>query len=380
MQILIACDKFKGTLTTAEVAHTLAQPLQAHGHKVDWIPLADGGDGTVDAAYRMGYTLHSCTVTGPLGAQVTAHWALSGDTAIIEMAQASGLVRLPHEPNSYSALHSTSYGTGELVAAALTAGARHIILSVGGSACTDGGAGMLEALGVHFLDADGHQVPPGGFTLRRVSRIDTTHLLPALTDGSVEVIVATDVTNPLLGSAGAAAVYGPQKGATPADVKHLDAALAHIASLSYDTTGGVLHEPAPEAPGTGAAGGLAFGAMTFLGARRVSGAEYMLNLWDGPAKLAKTDIVITGEGSFDEQTLSGKGPGLVIDVARQYNKPVYVVCGQSQLTDHYRDQLGLAGVLTMNDLAPLADCLDRPSEVLQNLAERLVSVLAGSAR
>ncbi|OEV27245.1 glycerate kinase, partial [Streptomyces nanshensis] len=250
--MLIAADKFKGSLTAVEVAEHLTAGIRKARPEVDVeaLPVADGGDGTVAAAVANGFTRHEVEVTGPLGASVTAAFALREGTAVVEMAEAAGLQHLP--PGVFVPLTATTYGAGELLLAAVEAGATTIIFGVGGSATTDGGAGMLDALGARLLDEDGDSIPWGGGGLRELVSADLSGMDPRLKN--VEVVLASDVDNPLTGPKGAAAVYGPQKGATDEDVKLLDAALAHFA----ETLG---EQDAAASPGAGAAGGIGFGAL-----------------------------------------------------------------------------------------------------------------------
>ncbi|MER7972783.1 glycerate kinase, partial [Streptomyces sp. NPDC096080] len=251
--MLVAADKFKGSLTAVQVAERVTAGLRrvVPGVEVTSLPVADGGDGTVDAAVAAGFARHEVRVAGPLGDEVTAAFALRGDTAVVEMAEASGLQRLP--AGVLAPLTASTYGAGELLRAALDAGARTIVFGVGGSATTDGGAGMLSALGARFLDADGGPVPPGGGGLAELASADLSGLDPRL--ASVELVLASDVDNPLTGPKGAPAVYGPQKGASPEDVRALDEALTHYAKIL---------EGAP-APGGADSGGPS-------GARDASGA------------------------------------------------------------------------------------------------------------
>ncbi|GAA4284329.1 glycerate kinase [Brevibacterium daeguense] len=369
MHILLACDKFKGTLTAAEVHAHLTPPLAEAGHHVRSLPIADGGDGTVAAAVSSGFSEQQAEVTGPLGERVTAVWARRRDTAVIEMAQASGLALI--QPTRGTALHSTSIGTGELIRAALDAGCTRIVLAVGGSATTDGGAGMLRALGVEFLDRRGIPVSPGGAGLTRLARVDLRGLDPRLRDGTARVILASDVENPLLGDAGAAAVYGPQKGAVPEDVARLDAALAGFAGLLADDESHAVR------PGAGAAGGVGFAAFAVLGAEPVPGAEYVMDLIGFDQALGQAELVVTGEGRFDAQTLSGKGPGAVISAAAEAAVPVRVVCGSSEFTAASAEVRGLAGLHPMTDHADLATCLSDPGPVLEAVARELVGSLSG---
>lgn len=273
-RVLIAADKFKGSLTAVQVAERVTAGLRrvVPGVDVASLPVADGGDGTVDAAVAAGFERREVRVAGPLGHEVTAAFALRGDTAVVEMAEASGLQRLPK--GVFAPLTASTYGSGELLRAALDAGARTIVFGVGGSATTDGGAGMLSALGARFLDADGEPVAPGGGGLADLASADLSDLDPRL--ASVEFVLASDVDNPLTGPKGAPAVYGPQKGASPDDVEALDAALAHYAKILEETAGAKVAEYAAS-PGAGAAGGIGYGAL-LLGARFRPGIEVMLEV------------------------------------------------------------------------------------------------------
>ncbi|MGW5235638.1 glycerate kinase, partial [Streptomyces nodosus] len=317
-RVLIAADKFKGSLTALEVAERVTAGLRrvVPGLEVEALPVADGGDGTVAAAVAAGFVRQEARVTGPLGQEVTAAFALRGDTAVVEMAEASGLGRLP--AGVLAPLTATTHGSGELLRAALDAGARTIVFGVGGSATTDGGAGMLSALGARFLDAAGEPVPPGGGGLAGLARADLSGLDPRL--ASVDLVLASDVDNPLTGPKGAPAVYGPQKGASPDDVAALDAALVHYAEVLEEAVGSRAAEYAG-APGAGAAGGIGYGAL-LLGARFRLGIEVMLDVLGFAPALERASLVITGEGSLDEQTLHGKAPAGVAAAARAAGKEV----------------------------------------------------------
>lgn len=258
-------------------------------------------------------------MTGPRGETVTAAYALRDTTAVVEMAEASGLQHLP--AGVFAPLTATTYGSGELLAAALEAGARTIVFGVGGSATTDGGAGMLAALGARFLDADGKPVGPGGGGLAKLAEVDLSGLDPRLAD--VDLILASDVDNPLTGPKGAPEVYGRQKGATEEDIATLDAALAHYASI--------LGPDHAKLPGAGAAGGIGYGALVALGARFRPGIEVMLDVLGFAPALARATLVITGEGSLDEQTLHGKAPAGVAAAARAAGLEVVAVCGRLAL-------------------------------------------------
>ncbi|MBD3942789.1 glycerate kinase [Microbacterium sp. NEAU-LLC] len=335
MRIVIAPDKFKGSLDAAGVARAVADGIRAvrHDAAVDLVPVADGGEGTLDAALGAGFERRTTVVSGPTGAPVAADWGLRGDEAVIEMALASGLGILPG--GIRDARGATSRGTGELIAAALDAGARRIVLGVGGSAGTDGGAGMLQALGLRLLDGAGAVLPGGGAALARLVTVDASAFDPRLAEASLTL--ATDVDNPLLGPNGAAAVFGPQKGATPEDVAELDAALARYVALIADAFG---VPGAADAPGAGAAGGVGFAAVAALGAERRSGVDVVLDFTGLRERLVGADLVVTGEGSIDEQSLGGKTPVGVARAARAIGVPVVAVCGRTTLDD---DRLRAAG-------------------------------------
>ncbi|MER7181029.1 glycerate kinase, partial [Streptomyces hyaluromycini] len=310
--MLIAADKFKGSLTAVQVAERVTAGLRriVPGLDVEALPVADGGDGTVAAAVAAGFERHERAVAGPLGQEVTAAFALRGGTAVVEMAEASGLQRLPR--GVFAPLTASTYGSGELLRAALDAGARTIVFGVGGSATTDGGAGMLSALGARFLDEEGEPVPPGGGGLADLARVDLSGLDPRLS--AVDLVLASDVDNPLTGPKGAPAVYGPQKGASPDDVAALDEALTHFAKILEAEAGPRAVEYAT-APGAGAAGGIGYGAL-LLGARFRPGIEVMLDVLGFAPALERAALVITGEGSLDEQTLHGKAPAGVAGAGR----------------------------------------------------------------
>ncbi|WP_308402751.1 glycerate kinase [Streptomyces sp. AC550_RSS872] len=368
-RVLIAADKFKGSLTAVQVAERVTAGLRraVQDVVVEAMPVADGGDGTVDAAVAAGFERREVRVAGPLGDEVTAAFALRGDTAVVEMAEASGLQRLP--AGVFAPLTASTYGSGELLRAALDAGARTIVFGVGGSATTDGGAGMLSALGARFLDADGEPVTPGGAGLGDLATADLSGLDPRL--ASVELVLASDVDNPLTGPKGAPAVYGPQKGASPDDVERLDAALAHFAKVLEESVGPQAAEQAAE-PGAGAAGGIGYGAL-LLGARFRPGIEVMLDvLGFGPA-LERADLVITGEGSLDEQTLHGKAPAGVAAAARARGIEVVAVCGRLALTPAALGHAGIRRAYALSELEPdPAKSMAQAGPLLERVAESIV--------
>ncbi|WP_410616167.1 glycerate kinase [Amycolatopsis sp. lyj-109] len=363
MKVLVAPDKFKGSLTAAEVASALASGL-ADVHPaavVTTLPVADGGEGTVDAAVAAGYERVAVPARGPTGAPVTASYAVRGDTAVVELAEASGLHRLPGAPEPLTA---TSAGTGDVIAAAVRAGCRRIVLGVGGSACTDGGAGMLTALGARLLDDAGRELSLGGAALSRLAALDLSNL------AEVDIELASDVDNPLYGSRGTAAVYGPQKGASPEDVETLDAALRHWASIA-----------GPEfaaRPGAGAAGGVGFAAMAVLGARTRPGIELLLDLLGFEAALAGASLVVTGEGSLDEQTLSGKAPAGVARAAAARGIPCVAVSGRCRLSSARLADAGIAAAYALTDLEPdPARCMAEAAPLLRRLARRVAEAHLG---
>ncbi|MEU3245800.1 glycerate kinase [Streptomyces sp. NPDC006875] len=366
--MLIAADKFKGSLTAVQVAERVTAGLRraAPDAVVESLPVADGGDGTVDAAVAAGFERHEVRVSGPLGDEVTAAFALRGDTAVVEMAEASGLQRLPAE--TFAPLTASTYGSGELLRAALDAGARTIVFGVGGSATTDGGAGMLAALGALFLDADGEPVAPGGGALGDVATADLSGLDARLPE--VDLVLASDVDNPLTGPKGAPAVYGPQKGASPDDVAVLDAALGHFTTVLEKAIGARAAECAV-APGAGAAGGIGYGALV-VGARFRPGIDVMLDVLGFARALDRADLVITGEGSLDEQTLHGKAPAGVAAAARAAGKEVVAVCGRLALAPEALGRAGIRRVYPLTDAEPdIARCIADAGPILERVAENI---------
>lgn len=367
-RVLVAADKFKGSLTAVEVAERVTAGLRRvlPDLEVEALPVADGGDGTVAAAVAAGFQRREVRVVGPLGDEVTAAFALREGTAVVEMAEASGLQRLP--AGVFAPLTASTYGSGELLRAALDAGARTIVFGVGGSATTDGGAGMLSALGARFLDAAGEPVPPGGGGLAELATADLSGLDPRLAE--IELVLASDVDNPLTGPKGAPAVYGPQKGASPEDVAALDSALAHFAKVLQGPAGAKAAEYAAS-PGAGAAGGIGYGAL-LLGARFRPGIEVMLDVLGFAPALDRADLVITGEGSLDEQTLHGKAPAGVAAAARAADKDVVAVCGRLALPPQTLGRAGFRRAYPLTDAEPdVAKCIAEAGPILERVAERI---------
>jgi len=368
VRVVVAPDKFKGSLSAPEVAAAVAAGLTraAPGASVAEVPVADGGDGTLDAAVGAGFERVPLRATGPTGDGVDAAYARRQHQAVVELAAVSGLQRLPD--GRLDPLGATSAGTGEVIRAALDDGCRVIILGIGGSAGTDGGAGLVTALGGRVLDEAGRDVPPGGAALARARRLDLSGLHPGL--AQAQVVVASDVDNPLLGPQGAAAVYGPQKGASPDDVVALDAALRQWAKVVQAATGTDL----AGAAGAGAAGGVGFAALSVLGATIRPGIELVLELVGFDAVLTGTDLVVTGEGALDEQSLRGKVPVGVAAAARRAGVPVVAVCGRRLLDDAALRAVGIERAYALTDIEPdPSRCVAEAGPLLGQLAGRIAT-------
>lgn len=328
MNILVAPDKFRGSLTAEEATEAICEGIaqgDPHSAAIPF-PLADGGEGSarILTIHNRG-TMVRATVSNPLFKPVEAEYGISGDgrSAFLEMAAASGLHLL--DPGKRNCYHTTSYGTGELIVDALNRGVKNIVLGLGGSATNDAGMGMAAALGYRFLDKDGNELEPVGRNLAGIDRIDPSNAFSGLTRPDVRV--ACDVDNPLYGSDGAAHVYGPQKGASPQEVEQLDRGLVRFASVVKDQMG----KDTETAPGAGAAGGLGAGCLAFLDAALVPGTRLIMEDSGFEERLSGSDLVITGEGRLDEQTLRGKVVDIVCRMASSRNIPVLVVCGQNTL-------------------------------------------------
>ncbi len=317
MKTVVAMDSFKGSLSSLQAGYAVKKGILTvyPDAEVTVLPLADGGEGTVDAIapFINGKTVR-ITVTGPLSGPVNASYLYKAETktAYIEMAKASGLTLIkPEDRDPYSA---TTYGTGELIGDAIKNGAERLVICIGGSATNDGGAGMLQALGARLLDKDGNSIRKGASGLKDLCRVDLTDL-----EGrDLDITVACDVTNPLCGPDGASFVYGPQKGASEEACKEMDGWLRHYA----DTTG-----LDPFEKGTGAAGGMSFALKNLLGAHLVSGADIVMEITGAEPEIMDCNIVITGEGRMDSQTLNGKAPYKILQTAKRYGKPVYGITG-----------------------------------------------------
>lgn len=378
MRIVIAPDSFKGSAPAQVVARALAAGWQREWPEthIDQVPVADGGEGTVDVmVHATGGRFVETVVTGPLGRPVPARFGLLGDgkTAVIEMAAASGLPLVP--PEARDPRRTTTRGTGELIRAALDAGARRVIVGIGGSATNDGGAGMAQALGVRFLDAEGRELAPGGAALRRLERIDVSGLDPRIEEA--EFVVACDVDNPLYGPRGASYVFGPQKGATPAMAAELDEALAHYADVLRRDLG----VDVAQVPGAGAAGGLGAGLLAFCRARLRPGAGIVLETVGLERYVRAADLVITGEGRLDGQSARGKAPVAVARLAKRWGKPVIAVAGA--LADD-ADALVDVGVDAMMAITPgpmpVEEAMARTEELLEVCGRRLARLVWVGAR
>lgn len=327
IRIAIAPDSFKGAISAQGAAEAMAKGFSQvlEDTEILLIPMADGGEGTVDAwAASVGASKVVADVHDPLMRPIKAEFAYdeASRTAVIEMAAASGLPLL--KPDERDPMRTTTFGTGELMKAALDLGAREIILGIGGSATNDGGTGMASALGVRLLDAQGRALPHGASALARLAAIDTSPLDRLI--AKTRIRAACDVTNPLLGPNGASAVYGPQKGAAKRDVAVLDKALAHLADI-VSRTDDLPGTAAPDAPGAGAAGGLGFGLMAFCGAKLESGVKLIARSVRLADRLKGCDLVVTGEGRMDSQTANGKTPAGVASVAKRLGIPCVAICG-----------------------------------------------------
>lgn len=370
-RVVVASDSFKGSLGSVEVGRAVAAGVRdvVPDAVVEVVPVADGGEGTVAAALTTGFRAVPVEVPGPTGEPVAATLAVRDEpaerTVVVELADCCGLGRLPG--GRPAPLVASSRGLGVAIRAALDLAPTTLVVGVGGSASTDGGAGLLTALGADLRDSTGRPVPDGGAALLDLATVDLSALDPRLE--AVDLVLAADVDSPLLGPAGAAAVFGPQKGATPDDVALLDRALSHWAALV--TPGD------PEAvvrPGAGAAGGVGLALMTVLGARRRSGVDVVLDLVGLDARLVGADLVVTGEGSLDDQTATGKAVTGVVRRAAAAGVPVVAVCGRTSLSDNAIRALGLHANYPLSDLEP------DPTRSMTDAADLLRRVAARIAR
>jgi glycerate 2-kinase len=377
MRIVIAPNAFKGSLSALEAADAIGEgvAVAASDAALVLVPIADGGDGTVDALVAATHgKRRTLRVRGPIGDPVEADYGLIDrrSTAVIEMAKAAGLALVP--PERRDPRVTTTYGVGELLQHAHEGGARHFIVGIGGSATNDGGAGMAQALGYHLLDDSGHELPPGGLALKRLARIQVGGVHASWKETAVEV--ACDVTNPLTGPTGASAVYGPQKGATPDMVAELDAALQHFAEVIRRDLGLDVEQ----LPGAGAAGGLGAGLVAFTGAKLRPGAEMMMEALHLDERLKGADLVITGEGRLDSQTARfGKGPAAVARHARRAGIPVVAIGGS--IADETELRLLFDGLeATVVEPCSLDEAVAQARPLLVRAATRLMRLLLTGGR
>lgn len=372
MRVLIAMDSYKGNLSSLTVAGIVERGIRRvyAGAIVDKVAVADGGEGTSRALteYLRGEYVQ-VEATGPMGDRVPAHYGIvRGDTAIMEMAEASGLSLVPEDMRN--PLRATTCGTGEMIVDAMDRGCRKIILGIGGSATNDGGAGMAAALGVRLLDEDGNEIGPGGGALGRLARVDMSGIDPRVAD--TECIVACDVDNPLCGEKGASRVFGPQKGAVPEMVSVLDSNLKHFAQIIRRD----LSMDVADIAGAGAAGGLGAGLIAFCGAKLQKGIDVVLDAVGIEDRIREADMVITGEGRVDGQTAHGKVPVGVAARAKKYGKPVFAIAGfigegAEAVYDHGIDAVmsSMVGPLT------LEEAIERSPELIEQAAERLFRII-----
>ena len=372
MHILIVPDSFKGSLSSIEAAQCIDTGFRRvfPSCTSGLLPVADGGEGTVEALVAgAGGRIVTATVSDPLGRPVEAQFGLLEDGwAVIEMAQASGLPLLaPQERNPG---RTSTYGTGQLIRAALDRGCRHMLIGIGGSATNDGGAGMATALGVRFLDSGGALLPPGGLALADLAQIDLTQLDPRIRD--TEFVVASDVTNPLCGPSGASAVYGPQKGASPQQVAALDEALAHYATLLAAACG----RDVANLPGAGAAGGLGAGLMAFCSARLRPGIDVRFERLGLEAQIARADLILTGEGRVDATSANGKLLSGVGRLALRHQKPVIALTGGAGEGSQALEALGIRAVVPIADgPISLEQSLTEAARLITDAAERTARLL-----
>ncbi len=364
-RVVVCLDKFRGSLRADEACAALAQGIRAAApaHEVREVPVADGGEGTIDALVRAGYERRAAAAHDPAGRPVQVDFAVRDGRAVVELAQASGL---HHVAGQQIPLTASTFGTGEVIRAALGEGCSTIVLAVGGSATTDGGAGMLQALGARLFTADGSPAGPGGAGLLGLARIDLAGLDPRL--ARTEVILASDVSNPLLGPEGAAAVYGPQKGASPRDILVLEEGLERLATAMARETGA---DRAGD-PGAGAAGGTGFAALAVLGARRRPGIEFMLEELHVAKLLDGACLAVTGEGRLDSQSLQGKAPAGVAALAASLGVPLVLVAGQLDLTAAQQRDLGAAGAYSLTAAAgSVGEAIRQAAPLLTGIGRQL---------
>ncbi len=359
--ILIAPDKFKGSLGASEVARAIGEGISSVLPELDILyqPMADGGDGSIDLLHELWeLTAHQVEVHDPLFRPIQARYYTSRDAAFVEMAQASGLALL-HEAER-NCLHTTSLGTGELIQDAVRRGFKRINLFIGGSATNDAAMGIASALGYTFLDINGQPLSPIGGNLGQVNRIQGCEQATAIRDLDIQIVC--DVNNPFYGKNGAAHVYGPQKGADEATVELLDAGLLHMDTVFQQSGLGSVQS----LPGAGAAGGVGGGMSALFGAQLTAGIDLFIKMFDLEKKVQQADVIITGEGRLDSQSFQGKVVGGMLRLCQQYQKPLIVICGQQQLDEVKYDTNTLSQVLSLLDYAPsVEEAMAQPAQYLR---------------
>lgn len=366
-QIIVAIDSFKGSLSSMEACRIVGKAMENAWDKVTVIPIADGGEGTAEAFYTaLGGNWHYKSVTGPNGQPVRAGFVILPDgTAVIEMAKASGIM----QAIDLNPWNTTTFGTGELMLEALNCGCRRLILGIGGSATNDGGIGMAAALGAKFYDGNGKEISLTGGGIAELTDIELTNIDPRLKE--TEIIVACDVTNPFYGPKGASYVYGPQKGADPAMVKLLDANLKHLAEIIYNKTGIDLQK----LPGSGAAGGLGGGLVAFAGGRLKSGIELLLQVVEFEKLLQTADLVITGEGAFDYQSLCGKVVSGIAEMAKAAGVPVIMLTGAVMVDKEVYQDMGITAAFSINTRSlSLKEAKKNAAKNLEDVAANLAAL------
>lgn len=367
-KIIVACDSFKGSLSSIEIADEVEKGIKKvlPGCEVVKLPLADGGEGMLEAfIYNKKAEIQHCLVHDALMNEIPADYAIleDGKTAVIEMAAASGLTLIPEDKRN--PMLTTTYGTGELIRHAIEKGCRHFIIGVGGSATNDAGTGMLEALGFKFLDKQGNELGKGGNILEYINEVDTSAVIPAVRDASF--IIVSDVNNPFYGQRGAAYVFAKQKGATDFMIGKLDYGLKHFADFVYAKYGKDINN----IPGSGAGGGIAGGFLAFLNAEIKEGIEVILQELDFDNYIQHADLIITGEGKMDAQTLHGKAPAGILKIAQKHNMPVIALSGWVEEVERLND----AGFTAVFSIQPYPVSLDKAmdKEFAKENIRRLVS-------
>jgi glycerate kinase len=372
INIIVATDSFKGSISTLEAADSIERGIRKvyPSAEIIKIPVADGGEGTVKALVKNSNGIFkTIEVTGPLGDKIKAEYGIiNGNTAIIEMAAASGLTLVSEDKRN--PMLTTTYGTGQLIKDALDEGCKKILIGIGGSATNDGGVGMAQALGVSFKDSNGNELAFGGGSLDKLEMIDCSQIDNRIEN--VEIVVACDVTNPLCGVEGASAIYGPQKGADKLMVELLDKNLSNFASKIKEQLG----KDVSEIPGAGAAGGLGAGLLAFCNAEIQSGIDMVLSLVEFEKLLESADLVITGEGKIDGQSVKGKVPYGIGKIAKKFNVPVIAIVGTIGENSEKMHDYGIKVIVSIAEgPITLMDAMDSADELIEKAAERVMRII-----